>query len=263
MCISHISDWSLETDKDLFRQISLHSFLRACFELASALTGLGLASSPKCQRRKVEKEKLGWDLLPLLWANLDSMSTLPSPINISCSQNHKKTHLLPSCIVMCGMAGRLLRRKFKNLKIHHRLNLESWLWLGLGKALQAWRDRGGQSPVPKRAEQRGRQAGRARFHLALPRLPSRKGGASALCFLSTEGLLYSLKLYGASQEALKNLPAEAGDLRDVGSIPGSGRSAGAGHGNPLQYSCLENPTDRGDWCATVHGVAESDTAETT
>ena len=44
---------------------------------------------------------------------------------------------------------------------------------------------------------------------------------------------------------VKNLPVNAGDIRDVGSIPGSGRSPGGGHGNPLQYSCLENPMDRG------------------
>ena len=56
---------------------------------------------------------------------------------------------------------------------------------------------------------------------------------------------------------VKNLPANAGDARDVGSIPGSGRSAGGEHGNPLQYSCLENPMDRGAWRATVHGVSQS------
>ena len=55
---------------------------------------------------------------------------------------------------------------------------------------------------------------------------------------------------------VKNLPVNAGDS---GSIPGSGRSPGEGHGNPLQYSCLGNPRDRGAWQATVHGVAESDT----
>ena len=46
---------------------------------------------------------------------------------------------------------------------------------------------------------------------------------------------------------VKNLPSNAGDVRDTGLIPGSGRSPGAGYGNPLQYSCLENPMDRGAW----------------
>ena len=50
-----------------------------------------------------------------------------------------------------------------------------------------------------------------------------------------------------------------GDVRDLSSIPGSGRSLGGGNGNPLQYSCLENPMDRGAWWATVHRVAESQT----
>ena len=58
---------------------------------------------------------------------------------------------------------------------------------------------------------------------------------------------------------VKNLPTIAGDIRDVGLIPGLGRSSGRGHGNPLQYSCLENPMDRGAWWATVHGVAKSQT----
>ena len=63
----------------------------------------------------------------------------------------------------------------------------------------------------------------------------------------------------ASQVALvvKNPPANAGDVRDVGSIPGSGRSPGEGNGNLLQYSCLENTMDRGAWQATVHGVTKS------
>ena len=56
---------------------------------------------------------------------------------------------------------------------------------------------------------------------------------------------------------VKNLPASAGDIRDSGSVPGLGRSPGGGNGNPLQYSCLENPMDRGAWRATVHGVAKS------
>ena len=62
---------------------------------------------------------------------------------------------------------------------------------------------------------------------------------------------------------VKNLPANAGDIRDAGSIPGSGRSPGERNGNPLQYSCLENPMDRGAWQATVHSVTESDTTEVT
>ena len=61
---------------------------------------------------------------------------------------------------------------------------------------------------------------------------------------------------------VKNLLASAGDIRDVGSIPGSGRSPG-GHGNPVQYSCLENPMDRGAWRTTAHGVTESGTTEAT
>jgi len=56
---------------------------------------------------------------------------------------------------------------------------------------------------------------------------------------------------------VKNLPADKGDRRDTGSIPRLGSSPGEGHGNPLQYSCLENPMDRGAWWATVHGVAKS------
>ena len=62
-----------------------------------------------------------------------------------------------------------------------------------------------------------------------------------------------------SQVALmvKKPSANAGDVRDLGSIPRWGRSPGGGHGNPHQYSCLENPMDRGGWWATVHGVAQN------
>ena len=56
---------------------------------------------------------------------------------------------------------------------------------------------------------------------------------------------------------VKNLPAHAGEARDPGSIPGSGRFPGEGNGNPLQYSCLENSTDSGAWQATVHRVIKS------
>ena len=58
---------------------------------------------------------------------------------------------------------------------------------------------------------------------------------------------------------IKNPPANAGDVRDTGLIPGSGRSPGGGHGNPLQYSFLENPMDGGAWQATGHRVAKSQT----
>ena len=63
---------------------------------------------------------------------------------------------------------------------------------------------------------------------------------------------------GTSQEALvvKTLAADAGDLRDAGLIPGWGRSPGGGHGNPFQYSCHENPMDRGGWWTTVYKVTQ-------
>ena len=70
---------------------------------------------------------------------------------------------------------------------------------------------------------------------------------------------FSLYIIWAFQVALmiKNLPPSVGDIRDTGSIPGSGRSPGGGHHNPLQYSCLENPIDSGDLWPTVHRVAKS------
>ena len=63
----------------------------------------------------------------------------------------------------------------------------------------------------------------------------------------------------ASQVELvvKNTPPNAGVVRGAGSIPGSGRSPGGGYGNPLQYSCLENPMDGGAWQATIHRVTQS------
>ena len=70
-------------------------------------------------------------------------------------------------------------------------------------------------------------------------------------------------IFGLLSVIVKNLPDNAGDSRDMGLHPGSGRFPGGGNGNPLLYSCLENPTDRGVWSATVHGVAELDMTEVT
>ena len=60
---------------------------------------------------------------------------------------------------------------------------------------------------------------------------------------------------------VSEVKASACNVGDLDLIPGSGRSPGEGNGNPFQYSCLENPMDRGTWWATVHGVTESDTTE--
>ena len=76
-----------------------------------------------------------------------------------------------------------------------------------------------------------------------------------------EKIIY-IYIYGfTGGTVVKNLPARLtqGDAREVGLIPGSGRSRGVGNGNPLQYSFLENSMDRGAWWVTVHGVAESRT----
>ena len=75
------------------------------------------------------------------------------------------------------------------------------------------------------------------------------------CYGLTSAILILMGFPGGS--VVKNPPANAGDM---GSFPGSGKSPGEGNGNPFQYSCLGNPTDRGAWWATVHGVTkESDT----
>ena len=96
-----------------------------------------------------------------------------------------------------------------------------------------------------------------------------------LCVLDINLYLYGLQIFPiyrlpfqfvdyflkVSQVALvvKKLSASAEDVREVSSVRGLGRSPGGGHGNPLQYSCLENPMDRGAWEATAHGVAKSRT----
>ena len=74
-----------------------------------------------------------------------------------------------------------------------------------------------------------------------------------------EGKWDGLMNVGVSQVVLvvKNSLVNAGDIRDVGLIPGLGRSPGGEHGNPLQYSCPENPMDRGSWWSTVHEVTKS------
>ena len=77
--------------------------------------------------------------------------------------------------------------------------------------------------------------------------------------LDAKGTLADSRIVIINALVVKNPPADAGDLRDVGWIPGSGRSPGGENANPLQYSCLENPMDRGAWPATVQEVANSRT----
>ena len=74
---------------------------------------------------------------------------------------------------------------------------------------------------------------------------------------ATNGCVHTFGFPGGS--VVKNSPANAGDTGDSSLIPVSGSSPGGGHGNPLQYSCLENPRDRGAWWATVAGAAKSQT----
>ena len=70
---------------------------------------------------------------------------------------------------------------------------------------------------------------------------------------------YFQQLYSKGGAVVKDPPGDAEDARDTGSIPVSGRSPAEENGNPLQDSCLENPTDRGAWQATIHGAAKSQT----
>ena len=80
----------------------------------------------------------------------------------------------------------------------------------------------------------------------------------SFCGLNLAFLFY-FSVYHSVVLVVKNPPASAGDVKDTGSVPGSGRSPGGGKGNPLQYPCLESPTDRGAWRAIVHRVAQSQT----
>ena len=100
-------------------------------------------------------------------------------------------------------------------------------------------------------------------------MPNDKGALLCLdCINNTtygEHLLYFYKsgilVVARLTQRLKRLPSSACNVGDLGLIPGLGRFPGEGNGNPLQCSCLENPMDGGAWWATVHGVAESDTAK--
>ena len=78
-------------------------------------------------------------------------------------------------------------------------------------------------------------------------------------FYHVGGRIYTYTWGFPAGAVVENPPVNAGDTGDVGSIPGMGRSPGGGSGDPLQYSCLENPLDRGAWWATFHGVAKSHT----
>ena len=85
--------------------------------------------------------------------------------------------------------------------------------------------------------------------------------AQLFCSVSLFGFVWCFVISWASQVAMvvENLSANAGDERDMDSVPGSGGSPGEGYGNSLQYSWLENPMDRGAWRATVHGVSKNQT----
>ena len=84
-------------------------------------------------------------------------------------------------------------------------------------------------------------------------------GTSAHGIFQSRVLEWGATAFSKVVLVVKNPPANAGDAKDAGSAPWSGRFPGRRHGNPLQYSCLENPTDRGTWRATVHRVPKSQT----
>ena len=112
---------------------------------------------------------------------------------------------------------------------------------------------------------------RLHFHFSLSCIGEGNGNPLQRSCLENprDGGAWWAAIYGVAQSQTrlkrlssdKELPANAGDVRDLDSIPGSARSPGGGHGNPLQYSCLENPMDRGAWRATVHRVTMSQTPQ--
>ena len=99
------------------------------------------------------------------------------------------------------------------------------------------------------------------FYLSINKTKLNNGLTFNSAVLSLSGHAFGPSHSSAPQVVLliKNPPANAGDRRDLGSVPGSGRFPGGRYGNPLQYSCLENPTDRGAWWTIVQGVAKSQT----
>ena len=98
----------------------------------------------------------------------------------------------------------------------------------------------------------------SRHHLAACRISTCTWWVRTCSFFPQWGIFFACMYYFPSGAVVKNLPANAGDSGDVGSIPVE-RSPGGGDGNPLQYFHLENPMDRGAWWATVHGVTKSRT----
>ena len=87
--------------------------------------------------------------------------------------------------------------------------------------------------------------------------PRQKPAKTALLYLA----LITHQVWAPQVLVVKNMPVNAGSVREVGSIPGLASSPGEGYGNPLQYTCLENSMDRGAWQFTVHGLPKSDMTE--
>ena len=96
---------------------------------------------------------------------------------------------------------------------------------------------------------------------SMPGLPVQEMYYRPIYIFNLKRRLYHEDWDSQVELVVKNTPANAGDIRDTGLIPWSGRSPGGGHGSPLQYPCLENPMDRGAWQNTVHVVAKSDMTE--
>ena len=129
-----------------------------------------------------------------------------------------------------------------------------WLILECVFTLQVHRTQSAFSPFPRKL-----RTGFYGFKQTKKQTPSDPWASWKWNFLSEFSCIFKLSSSkGLSQVLLvvKNLPANAGDIRDRGLIPGSERSPGGGQSNTLQYSCLENPTDRGAWWVTIHWVSK-------